>query len=236
MSLAPKRQMARLEQLAAPHIKRLQFAAQERDRKIAELALDDASQHAGFLRLIILYGDPHIGEPLSEALQRCCASDAEELRKCELGPVVERFNPFLESCGPKIVADLFYFHILPTLPGTDCTDKLSAIFAAAPPWLLWFTFADLTAAILELRPPDISSIEYCERSRRDFERWPLLPTGPFAIKRLSDEKIAQLLRKQKQAKGDIEKYPEEFHRIPTNILHRKYKRIFREYSEKNDIQ
>jgi hypothetical protein len=36
------------------------------------------------------------------------------------------------------------------LPGRTEKEKLNSIFRTAPPWLIWFTFADYTAAVLDL--------------------------------------------------------------------------------------
>jgi len=37
-------------------------------------------------------------------------------------------------------------------------EKLEQVFASAPPWLIWFTFADYTAELLGLSLPDLSSV------------------------------------------------------------------------------
>ena len=40
--------------------------------------------------------------------------------------------------------------IIATYSGADEKQKLEATFALAPPWLLWFTFADYTTELLNL--------------------------------------------------------------------------------------
>jgi hypothetical protein len=36
--------------------------------------------------------------------------------------------------------------VISSFPGADEKEKLDAVFASAPPWLIWFTFGDYTAA------------------------------------------------------------------------------------------
>jgi hypothetical protein len=43
--------------------------------------------------------------------------------------------------------------VISSFPGADEKEKLDRVFSAAPPWLLWFTFADYTAALLDLTLP-----------------------------------------------------------------------------------
>lgn len=65
------------------------------------------------------------------------------------------------------------------LPGRTEKDKLNAIFKSAPPWILWFTFADYTAAVLDLEMPDLSSVSRFARFRTVFDIWWGLPSGIF---------------------------------------------------------
>jgi hypothetical protein len=68
-----------------------------------------------------------------------------------------------------------YLHIA----GADEKEKLEATFALAPPWLLWFTFADYTAKLLNLAIPDLSQVTGIMRPKANFDlRWGL-PTGAF---------------------------------------------------------
>jgi hypothetical protein len=232
MSAARKRQMARLEQLAVPHIKRLQSAAEERDRTIAALAWADAEGHAASLSLIILYGRPHIAEPLSAAWERCLVSEAAELSKLKKFRAV--LDPFGDDLSLTMIVEIFRLHVLPTRAGSNDLQKISAIFASAPPWLLWFTFADLTAVIMDLTRPDLSSVEYRPRPRENFVRWPLLPKGIFvAGKRLSQAEIDEAERERKWMEEAIEKYPEDFVGYPKDLLQRKYRKVFDDYNRKN---
>ena len=63
--------------------------------------------------------------------------------------------------------------------GATEKEKLEQVFASAPPWLIWFTFADYTAELLGLSLPDLSSVAGCARSKADFDNWYGLPSGAF---------------------------------------------------------
>jgi hypothetical protein len=72
--------------------------------------------------------------------------------------------------------------IISTYPGADEKQKLEAALATAPPWLLWYTFADYTAELLNLAIPDLSEVAGFMRSEADFNIWWGLPTGAFELK------------------------------------------------------
>jgi len=74
MTLARRRQMARLERLAAPIIEHINFAGAQHEQEIATRIYQDALIHAANFSLIALFGDPQINEPLSSAWERCCKS------------------------------------------------------------------------------------------------------------------------------------------------------------------
>ena len=63
---------------------------------------------------------------------------------------------------------------MPKLPGADEAEKLDAILERAPPWLLWFTHSDVSASILGLKLPDLSSVNRFERGE-----WSLFEDTPF---------------------------------------------------------
>jgi hypothetical protein len=65
--------------------------------------------------------------------------------------------------------------LLSTIPGSDEKDKLNSAFKSAPPWLIWFTFADYTAKLLDLDLPDLSSVSGFERTEDIFHTWWGLP-------------------------------------------------------------
>jgi hypothetical protein len=69
--------------------------------------------------------------------------------------------------------------IIASFPGANEKEKLNTVFASAPPWLLWFTFADYSAKLLGLTLPDLSSVSCFVRSKKDFDTWWGLPTGAF---------------------------------------------------------
>jgi hypothetical protein len=69
--------------------------------------------------------------------------------------------------------------VISSFPGVNEKAKLDAVFKVAPPWLLWFTFADYTAAMLGLELPDLSHVTCFARSRDAFDTWWGLPRGSF---------------------------------------------------------
>jgi hypothetical protein len=69
--------------------------------------------------------------------------------------------------------------VIASFPGKDEKEKLNTAFIVAPPWLLWFTFADYTAKLLGLTLPDLSKVSCFIRSKNNFDTWWGLPTGTF---------------------------------------------------------
>jgi hypothetical protein len=69
--------------------------------------------------------------------------------------------------------------IIAGFPGADEKEKLDLVFASAPPWLIWFTFADYTAELLGLTLPDLSSVRGFARSKASFDLWYGFPSGVF---------------------------------------------------------
>jgi hypothetical protein len=80
--------------------------------------------------------------------------------------------------------------VISSFPGVDEKAKLNAVFKSAPAWLLWFTFADYSAAVLGLDLPDLSSINRYARSREVFDAWWGLPREAFQ-RRLWPESLVQ---------------------------------------------
>ena len=68
------------------------------------------------------------------------------------------------------------------LPGTTEAEKFQNMFFSAPPWLIWFTFADITAKFLGLTSPDLSSVTSFSRSKAVFDIWPALPDCKFELR------------------------------------------------------
>ena len=121
-------------------------------RQINDVVLTEkALAHAVNLSVLIAYGDPKIDEPLSSAWQRCGNNPANP----ESLFVLAR-PPFNETAA--MTAVVLRELVIPSLAGADEKGKLDAVFASAPPWLIWFTFGDFTADTLGLRLPDLSSV------------------------------------------------------------------------------
>ena len=181
MSQRRLRQIARLEQRALPYIARQQ---RDREERAAE-ARQDYFIIAANLALLLLYDNPKIGEPLTEAWRRCLQSEAwKELRARHPDPIQAygyEADPF-DRAGAKALADYFRQYILPTLPGADDREKLNSVFAKAPLWLLWFTHADVMGVILGLNVPDFSSKSRYERPTSAGH----LPEGSFEWRRRPD--------------------------------------------------
>jgi hypothetical protein len=200
MTLARRRQMARLERLAAPRIEQIRLAKAQREQESATRMYNDARVHAANLSLIILFGDPRIEEPLASAWEKCCKSASPEL--CDdasrKNMLQSNARPF-DRLGAHWNSDFFWKYVLPRLPGTDLREKFAPIFAAAPLWLLWFTWADATMEVLDLPPRDHSAIWKFRRSKDDFFRWPVLPPGKFENIQMSDIEIAERRRKAEEA-------------------------------------
>lgn len=203
MSRSRFRQIARLEKLAAPYLD----AARDTEREWWQ-TLDGAASHAAILAFVIRYGAPAIGEPLSCAWERftcsqvwreCCdkweAIGLEYIRNKlkESGDETPLGDRFEFVSGPHAVSPysregvsfggLYLRHeLIARFAGTTEKKKLEGVFASAPPWLIWFTFADYTAQLLGLPLPDLSEVKRFARSKADFDNWFGLPKGAFVAR------------------------------------------------------
>ena len=175
------RQVARLEKLAQPYIERKRQSEDEWLRASLGVA-----GHAAILAFLIRYGKPKIDEPLSCAWQRCSESSAWKECCDRFASVIPRapgdteypFEP--DSHDKAIVYGMPLRHlIIASFPGVGEKDKLDAVFASAPPWLIWFTFADYTAKLPGLRLPNLSGVAGFARSKANFDLWYGLPSGAF---------------------------------------------------------
>lgn len=179
MSQTRFRQIARLEELAQPYLKRRRQIEKEWQRTIP-----GAANHAAILAFLIRYGDPKIGEPLSCACQRCSESSAwKEFSDkfpsiLSLRPGEYSFKPHNRDSAGVIGTPLRHL-VISIFPGADEKEKLDAVFASAPPWLIWFTFGDYTAELLGLTLPDLSSVAGFARSKANFDLWWGLPSDAF---------------------------------------------------------
>jgi hypothetical protein len=123
-------------------------------------------------------------EPLSEACKRVTESEGWRLYRETMPPrgkfigVAEDFKPYSRDTVAEIGEVLRHLFV-PFLPGINEKAKLNAIFESAPPWLIWLTFADYTAAVLDLKVPGLSFVMPFMRSKEAFDNWWGLPTGTF---------------------------------------------------------
>ena len=81
--------------------------------------------------------------------------------------------------GAMIRGTYLRHELIARFSGATEKEKLERVFASAPPWLIWFTFADYTAELLGLSQPDLSSVAGFARSKTDFDNWYGLPSGAF---------------------------------------------------------
>jgi hypothetical protein len=181
MSQIRFRQIARLEELAQPYIKRRRQA--EEEWQSTRLG---AAAHAAILAFLIRYGNPTIDEPLSCAWQRCSESSAWKECCDRFMPLIRRSSrdggyPFKpDNRNSTAIYGWPLRHVLIAyLPGADEKEKLDRVFASAPPWLIWFTFGDYTAKLLGLTLPDLSSVVGFARSKANFDLWYGFPSGAF---------------------------------------------------------
>jgi hypothetical protein len=175
------RQVARLEKLAQPYIER-----RRQTEKEWQWTRQGAAAHAAILAFLIRYGKPTIDEPLSCAWQRC--SETSAWKECcdRFSSIIVRapedteypFEP--NNRFRTLMYGMPLRHvIIASFPGVGEKDKLDAVFASAPPWLIWFTFGDYTAELLGLTLPNLSTVTGFARSKADFDRWFGLPSGAF---------------------------------------------------------
>ena len=195
------RQIDRLEKLAQPYIRRKQQVEQK-----WRLIPQHAASHAAILAFVIRHGDPKIGEPLSCAWERfingpvwneCCnkweAMQLEHLgdewkehgdetspgnRLASISRSHQVASPYGRD-GVWIIGSYLRHELIASFSGATEKKKLEGVFASAPPWLIWFTFADYTAEVLGLSLPNLSSIASFARSKADFDNWCGLPSGAF---------------------------------------------------------
>jgi hypothetical protein len=201
MSQTRFRRIARLEKLARPYIQRKQQIEKE-----WQSIPNHAAEHAAVLAFVIRYGDPKIGEPLSCAWERFINTHVwkEYCDKWEAMELEHLGDEWKKKHGDKTPpGNLSFFisrayqgspydrngvflrgmylrrELIARFSGATEKEKLEQVFASAPPWLIWFTFADYTAELLGLSLPDLSSVAGFARSKADFDNWYGLPSGAF---------------------------------------------------------
>jgi hypothetical protein len=178
MNQVRSKQIARLEKRAVPYIKQRKGIAQQ-----LQNLHRGAVAHAAVLAFVVRYGNPQMGEPLSEAYQRVAESEAWKAC-CEKFPICgyhDNDNLFIPCSrgSVSLIGDPLRHVLLSTLPGANEKDKLDRVFRSAPPWLIWFTFADYTAQLLDLNLPDLSTVTGFARSKDIFHDWWGLPKSAF---------------------------------------------------------
>jgi hypothetical protein len=144
-----------------------------------------AVAHATVLALLVRYGNPQLGEPLSCAGGRVAKSEFWGLFCQKFPPDRTIFPANFEYSFPftrdqvTIIGDELRHVSIATFPGANEKEKLNRVLRSAPPWLLWFTFADYSAKLLGLRLPDLSTVRGFERSKEIFYRWWGLPQSAY---------------------------------------------------------
>lgn len=197
MSQTRFRQIARLEKLAQPY-----FEVGRETEKKWQMTLVGAAANAAILAFLIRYGKPNIGEPLSCAWERftntrvwkeyCDKWDAMELEQLDRSQRPDDMSrkgylgsPF-DRAGVWIRGMYLRHELIARFSGATEKEKLKRVFASAPPWLIWFTFADYTAGLLGLPLPDLSGVKKFARSKADFDNWYGLPKGAFVTRTWPD--------------------------------------------------
>ena len=183
------RRISRLEKRAKPRLESV-----NRTKLKWQTILQGIVAHAAVLTFLVRYGNPNIGEPLSCACRR--VSETGAWRECrEKYPLLKRwhdhwgerhedknryysFDPHSRDLA-LIIGTCLRHAVIATFPGANEKEKLSGVFASAPPWLIWFTFADYTAGLLGLTLPDLSSVSGFARSMAHFDLWYGEPSDAF---------------------------------------------------------
>ena len=121
----------------------------------------------------------HCRRPVDGSLNLKHGSCCEKFPVCTWYRRYYSFKPHTRDNVAFIVGHPLRHVLLSALPGADEKDKLNRVFKSAPPWLIWFTFADYTAKLLDLNLPDLSTVTGLERSKDIFHRWWGLPESAF---------------------------------------------------------
>jgi hypothetical protein len=169
------RQIGRLQKSAQPYLGR----KHQEDREW-NLTVWRAANHAAVLAFLVRYGELRIDEPLSHACERCSESPAWKDWGQEF-QLLPEFKPHSMDSVNIIGARLRHF-VISEYCGANEKQKLETAFASAPPWLLWFTFSDYPAKLLNLTIPDLSEVSGFMRSKANFDIWSGLPMGAFERK------------------------------------------------------
>jgi hypothetical protein len=180
MNQIRSRQIARLEKRALPYLRQKESIAQQlRNLRRGAVA------HATLIALVVRYGNPRLGEPLSCAGARIAKTELWASFRQKFPPDRTIYPADFEYSFPNTrdqvtqIGDALRHIAIATFPGADEKEKLNCVLRSAPPWLLWFTFADYSAKLLGLRLPDLSTVRRFERSREIFHAWWGLPQSAY---------------------------------------------------------
>jgi hypothetical protein len=137
--------------------------------------------NAAAIVFLVRHGNPRIDEPLSVAMKRCSESKAWRETRRLFRETLRADGDFLPVTKDSVIflGQEVRHAVIASFPGSNEKQKLSAAFAAAPPWLIWHTFADYTAAMLELPIPDLTRVSRFIRSKKNWVNWWAVPTDAF---------------------------------------------------------
>jgi len=131
--------------------------------------------HAMGVAAVVLYGEPKMAEPLSEARSRM-----QEKLDEQFAAAADEY--WIRKNGEKTHPDTrrFFCHVFmfEALPGADDNLKFERIFSKAPVWLLHFTGVEWDAKLLGFKLPKlVGAPALGQEARLDRNRWPQLPKG-----------------------------------------------------------
>jgi hypothetical protein len=203
MNRSVLRRLARLEALTSAHVKK----KEESSRDEYDLRRKLYFGKVAGVCLLTLYGKPRIDEPLLDAWDRVRKSaawqacqeahpDFAEVSKDYEGEFDELERDFygiryfernarrsvvapFDKHGARTVGEHFEAYFLPDLPGADEIEKINAILARTPRWLLWFANMEVAALPLGFKLPDLRVVA---RFARKHGLRCELPEGPFERK------------------------------------------------------
>ena len=134
-----------------------------------------AHWHAVEVAAVVLYGEPKIAEPLSDANSRM-----EEKLDKQFGAAADEWwlRQTGEKANPVMRGLLCQKLMFDALPGADDNLKFERIFSNAPVWLLKFAGIEWDAKLLGFKLPKlVGAPALGEEARLDRNQWPFLPEG-----------------------------------------------------------
>jgi hypothetical protein len=154
MNQSQRTRIARLERRVSRYLAERAEASDsdvDEDGFLVADRFNNCLSHAVNLAYLARFGDPKVGEPLSDAWKRTGHTG--------------RYDPFDRS-GAQMVSKDLLSTVFPGLPGNGMKEKLDLIFETAPAWLIWFTHGDLIAILFGLKlPADLLNVVKFARPR-----------------------------------------------------------------------